>query len=197
MELLTRWIARCTVCLCLAWGVVASAQPASEPLVRICDPICSDRPVGQVNQELRDVGGYDGRMAALEAEAARNPRAAYDLALRYFRGDGVRKDSYKALSWMRVAGEQGNLKAQKALGRLYLTGLEEMGRDPGEARTWLSLAASRGDRESKQLLAKAEAAKRSDEQEYKEMNRWRSEVYNGWYSGYQYYGRWNGRAWNY
>jgi len=197
MEHLTRVIARCTVCLCLAVGGFACAQPASEPLVRICDPVCSDRPVSQVNQELRDTGGDDGRMAALEAEAARNPRAAYDLALRYFRGDGVRRDSYRALSWMRAAAEQGDFNAQKALGRLYLTGLEEMGRDPGEARTWLSLAASRGDRESKRLLAEAEAARRSEEQEYKWLNRWRPEFYRGWYSRYPYYGRWYNRAWHY
>jgi len=153
--------------------------------------------MSQVSQELRGTGEDDGRMAALEAEAARNPRAAYDLALRSFRGDGVRKDSYRALFWMRVAAEQGDLNAQKALGRLYLTGLEEMGSDPAEARTWLSLAAQQGDRESERLLAEAEAARRSDEQEYKLLNRWRPEVYRGWHSGYPYKGRWHNRAWHY
>jgi TPR repeat protein len=167
-------------------------------MIEVCDPICSMRPVYQVNQDLRDTGDAgDGRMAALEAAAERQPRAAYDLALRYFRGDGVRRDSYKALTWMRAAAEKGDLNAQKALGRLYLTGLEEMGPDPREAQTWLSLAASRGDRESKRLLAKAEAARRSAEEENKVLSRWRPEVYNMWQSGYVYYGSWNGRAWNY
>lgn len=197
MESDTRWIARRTICLCLAFGMTACAQPASDGMVRVCDPICSDRPAYQGSPELRDAGENDFRIAALEDAAARHPRAAYDLALRYFRGDGVRKDSYKALSWMRVAAEKGDLNAQKALGRLYLTGLEEMGRDPREARTWLALAASRGDRQSKKLLAEAEAATRSEEEEYKLMNRWRTEVYNGWWSGYSYHGVWNGRSWNY
>ncbi|MCL2340498.1 MAG: sel1 repeat family protein [Proteobacteria bacterium] len=191
-------VARCTVCLSLALGMAACAQPPRPTMVEVCDPVCSMRPVDQVNQELRDTGREnDGRMAALEAEAERNPRAAYDLALRYFRGDGVRRDSYKALTWMRVAGENGNLNAQKALGRLYLTGLEEMGRDPREARTWLSLAANKGDRESKRLLAQAEAATRSLEAENKVLSQWRPQVYNMWHSGYVYYGKWNGRAWMY
>jgi TPR repeat protein len=59
-----------------------------------------------------------------------DPRAAYDLGLKYFRGDGLRQDSYPALKWMREAAEHGNLKAQKVIGRVYLTGLEEMGPDP-------------------------------------------------------------------
>ena len=55
---------------------------------------------------------------ALEAMAAKDPRAAYDLGLRFFRGDGVKKDSYLAIKWMRDAGERGDFKAAQALGRL-------------------------------------------------------------------------------
>ena len=188
-------LSRSVIC-CMAVAValvgVACAGPSPRSLAKSCDPNCSGQP------ETRDFGPEDdGRIAALEAEAAVNPRAAYDLALRYFRGDGVRRDSYKALTWMRSAGERGDLDAQKALGRLYLTGLEEMGRDPMEAQTWLSLAASRGDAESKQLLTEAEAARRSELEEHKWLSRWRPWVYRWWYSGYPYYGRWYGGRWYY
>ncbi|HHT8990295.1 TPA: tetratricopeptide repeat protein, partial [Burkholderia cenocepacia] len=90
--------------------------------------------------------------------AKTQPKAAYDLGLRYFRGDGVRQDSYQALKWMREAAERGDLNAQKALGSFYLFGLEEMGSDAREAEKWLSIAAGRGDKESKKLLDLARQA---------------------------------------
>ncbi len=142
-------------------GNANSSSPPGET-VRICDENgCADRPKGYAtfkpgkNAQNNDP---DGRIAALEQMAARDPRAAYDLALRYFRGDGVRQDSYKSIKWMREAGERGNLDAQKALGRLYLTGMEELGADPSEAQKWLSIAASKGDKESADLLQQATVA---------------------------------------
>ena len=83
----------------------------------------------------------DRASSALLSLAATDPRAAYDLGLRYFRGDGVAQDSYQALQWMRSAAERGDLEAQKALGGLYLGGLEEMGADTQEAEKWLAIAA--------------------------------------------------------
>jgi hypothetical protein len=177
--------------------VVGCVQPPPRSTAVVCDPDCSERPKDLVTTELRDTGDDDGRIAALEAIARKKPRAAYDLALRFFRGDGVARDSYKALTWMRVAAEHGEFEAQKALGRLYLTGLEEMGQDAREAQIWLKLAASRGDKEARKLLAEAETARRSDEAEWKWLNRWRPVFYHSWYQGYRYYGTWNGRAWNY
>jgi hypothetical protein len=126
------------VCLFVAGCV----QPVRNSVV-VCDPYCSERSTDQVNQDLNEVPDDGGKAAALEKMAENNPRAAYDLGLRYFRGDGVPRDSYKALTWMRAAADRGELRAQKALGVFYLTGLEEMGPDPREAQTWLSLAASR------------------------------------------------------
>lgn len=195
MEYRTRWLARCLICLSLALCMNA-CQPASEPSVMICDPMCSLRPLGRGDQEVLGAKTDDGRIAALETAAAQQPHAAYDLALRYFRGDGVERDSDRALFWMRAAAERGDFDAQKALGRLYLTGLDEIGRDRHSASTWLSLAAKRGDEESSRLLAEAEAASRTGE-ESKWLSRWRPVVYRWWRSGYSYYGQWNGRSWNY
>jgi len=56
---------------------------------------------------------------------------------------------------MRDAAERGDLGAQKAVGRLYPTGLEEMGSDPREAEKSLSIAAGRGDTEAATLLVEA------------------------------------------
>ena len=120
--------------LLLASG--ATFAQSGEKTVRICDDSgCSDRPRSTATFDpTRDDNPEETRrVAALEEIARKDPRAAYDLGLRFFRGDGVRQDSYLALKWMREAGERGVLPAQAALGRFYLAGLQEMGSDPAEA----------------------------------------------------------------
>lgn len=178
------------------------AQNASNPeLVRICDSSgCSDRPADSHTYKPSEVlpdEDPDGRIAALEVLAKEDPRAAYDLGLRLFRGDGVPRNSYRALQWMRDAAERGDLEAQKAVGRLYLTGLEEMGSDPQEAEKWLTLAASRGDKEAEQLLAEATEARKSDDVYYKWSNRWRTRFYGYWHHTYPYRAYWRYGHWHY
>jgi len=107
-------------------------------------------------------GDGSDSIAALEQLAETDAAAAYDLGLRYLRGDGVPMDSYKGLQSLRAAGEHGDLQAQAALGKIYLTGLEEMGPDPMEASKWLRLAADGGDSESASLLNKAEAERKNE-----------------------------------
>ncbi len=172
--------------------------PPPSNVTRICDDQgCSYRPKDQVTTETRDElqDREDPRIAALKQAAKSQPKAAYDLSLRYFRGDGVRQDSYQALNWMREAAEHGDLRAQKALGVYYLFGLEEMGSDPREADKWLSIAAGRGDKESAKLLQQARAAKKSDEDDYKWRTQWRDYYYGYWNSGYTYYGVWRQTSW--
>lgn len=177
-------------------ALAACAQPPQKDTVRICDSAgCNELPRSHASHQPADED--DGRLAALEALAERDPRAAHDLGLRYFRGDGVRQDSYKALTWMRSAAERGHLGAQKALGRLYLTGLEEMGSDPREAEKWLSIAASRGDAESAKLLSEASTAKKSDEAYFKWRERWRGVFHDNWYRRYSYLGYWHHGSWYY
>jgi TPR repeat protein len=48
------------------------------------------------------------------------------------------------------------------VGQLYLTGLDTMGQDLSEARTWLAAAASRGDRESQRLLGELDRAQAAE-----------------------------------
>ncbi len=86
----------------------------------------------------------------------------YNLALMYFRGEGVSRRPHEALQWMRRSAQNGFLPAQKAVGRVYMTGLEEMGQDLGEARSWLSLAASRSDAESQRWLQQVDQAERAE-----------------------------------
>ncbi|MBR8062431.1 sel1 repeat family protein [Burkholderia ambifaria] len=186
--------------LLLLLAACAQDPSVTSNTVRICDDTgCSHRPKDQVSYQNKDDAEdrEDPRIAALKQAAKAQPKAAYDLGLRYFRGDGVRQDSYQALKWMRDAAERGDLRAQKALGGFYLFGLEEMGSDPREADKWLSIAAGRGDKESKRLLELARKAKKEDEEDWKWRTQWRDVYYGYWYSGYPYYGVWNQTYWYY
>jgi len=180
--------------------VTSVAHAEEERMIRICDDTgCSDRPrstttfnpAAEVNTDA------ERRLAALKAKAEKDPRAAYDLGLRYFRGDGVRQDSYQALQWMRDAAERGDLKAQVAVGKLYLMGLEEMGSDPAEAEKWLSIAAGRGHKEAKKLLAQASTAKKNEVAYRRWVDTQRVYLREYWQSRYTYRWYWNNSGWYY
>jgi TPR repeat protein len=164
--------------------------------VRICDSSgCSDR--------SRDSATFQGtpvdpeaerRMAALTELGERDPKAAYDLGLRLLRGDGVERNSFQAIQWMRKAGDGGNTEAQFALGRLYLMGFEEMGSDPQEAEAWLTRAAANGHKGARALLPEAQEAKKDAQRLYRIREAHRRS-WHGWYTGYPYYWVWGSRGW--
>ncbi|WP_298621048.1 tetratricopeptide repeat protein [uncultured Zoogloea sp.] len=186
--------------VCLLLILLSSAVLAQTPssTVRICDDRgCEERPRDAVtfNPNAPGDSAAEQQAAKLIALAEKDPRAAYDLGLRYFRGDGVRQDSYQALKWMRDAAERGYLKAQTAVGRLYLMGLEEMGSDPSEAEKWLSIAAGRGDKEAKTLLAQATKAKQN-EVAYRRWVDSQKAIWNSyWMDRYQYEWQWRNGGW--
>jgi TPR repeat protein len=136
-------------------------------------------------------------ITTLQELAKKDPKAAYDLSLRYFRGDGIPQDSYQALLTMRDAAERGLLEAQKALGRLYLTGLEEMGSDLNEAHKWLSIAAGRGDKEAVDLLEKVTSASKSDREWYNYRQQLHPFTYRYWYHDFHYKLYWRHGRWRY
>ena len=136
-------------------------------------------------------------ISTLQELAAKDPRAAYDLSLRYFRGDGIPQDSYQSLLTMRDAAERGLLEAQKALGQLYLTGLEEMGSDLNEAHKWLSIAAGSGDKEASDLLKKVTSARNSDREWYNYREQLHPFTYRYWYQDSPYKLYWRHGRWRY
>ncbi|MEZ0246012.1 MAG: tetratricopeptide repeat protein [Methylophilaceae bacterium] len=174
------------------------ASGTNKQTVRICDEQgCSDRPRNSstfvpgssVTPEEKQ------KIRQLTALAEKDPRAAFDLGLRYFRGDGITRNSYQALTWMRHAAERGDVDAQLAVGRFYLMGLEEMGSDPAEAESWLSMATAKGSQEAQTLLKQAQEAKRNEVEYQKWLNLYRPDWYGYWYSGYAYRSYWRGSAW--
>jgi TPR repeat protein len=194
MDMNKKWLISALVLL--ASG--ATFAQSGGKTVRICDDSgCSDRPSNSATFDPTrdDTPEETKRVAALENIARKDPRAAYDLGLRFFRGDGVRQDSHLALQWMRDAGDRGVLPAQAALGRFYLAGLQEMGADPAEAERWLSMAADRGDQESAKLLPEARKAKQDEQALYRWREAHRKHWYGWWYSGYPYYWTWGPVGW--
>ncbi|MEM7527414.1 MAG: sel1 repeat family protein [Pseudomonadota bacterium] len=134
--------------------------------IRICDETgCFDAPPDYASYDPSTAVPADdpnGLLPILIPEAEADPRAAHDLAIRYWRGDGIRRNPYQGIRWMRSAADRGDVRAQAALGKLYLSGLEETGPDYAEAVKWLELAAGGGDRESRQLLAEARELRDND-----------------------------------
>ena len=105
------------------------------------------------------------------------------------------RNSFQALKWLREAGERGELRAQAALGRIYLTGLQEMGSDPVEAERWLEMASQRGDKESAKLLVDARAAAKDERARYRWRDYHRKHGYAWWYGAYPYYWVWRSGYW--
>lgn len=181
-------------------GLLCACQTTSQEnanLVEICDSTgcrVQDKDLVTYNpsQAVPDPDP-EGRLPALLAQAELDPRAAFDLGIRYMRGDGIRQNSWEAIKWMRDAAERGELRAQSALGRLYLTGLEETGADYNEAHRWLSIASSRGDREASKLLKEAEAARANEQRYQTALNRWRGVYTRPYWWRARYYGYWGPR----
>ena len=76
------------------------------------------------------------------SDATKQPPAGveYNLALRYYKGDGVVKDYAEAVKWFRKAAEQNNADAQCYLGDCYDNG-QGVVKDYVEAVKWYRKAA--------------------------------------------------------
>lgn len=180
---------------CAAQAPEAQVTVASDT-IRMCDSSgCADVP--------RSTATFHGtpsdpeaerRLAALVDLGEKYPKAAYDLGLRYLRGDGVDRNSHQAIQWMRKAGERGHVEAQFALGRLYLMGFQEMGPDPAEAEVWLTMAAAKGHKDARKLLPEAAAAKK-DERRLYQVRQEESKSWGDWMSSTPYYWTWGNSGW--
>ena len=77
----------------------------------------------------------------------------YTLALADLRGDGVPKDTAKALELLKQSAARGNQFAQYRLGKLLLQG-ENVPRDVNAAMRWLTAAADQGNQYAQYALGK-------------------------------------------
>ena len=81
-----------------------------------------------------------------------NDHAQFYLAKRYQKGEGVAKNSLKAIEWYTRAAKQNVTPAQLNLGIMYARG-EGVAVNEQQARYWLERAAKRGDNRASYTLA--------------------------------------------
>lgn len=196
MRLAFSLLALATLTLTACAAQAPADQLTRKQMVQVCQgSVCVEQPASMVTFQGAPVDeAAERRLQALEEVAQKNPKAAYDLGLRLLRGDGVARDSHQGIEWLRQAGDQGVVPAQLALGRLYLTGVEEMGSDPAEAQAWLSRAAAQGDREAQRLLPQSQAATQDAQTLYQAQESARRS-WQAWYSAAPYYWYWAPTGW--
>lgn len=181
---------------CAAQTPVDQLSPRPET-IRLCQGSqCAQVPASTTTLQKMPVDvAAQQRYYKLVQLAEQDARAAYDLGVRLLRGDGVERNGYDAMQWLRKAGDNGLMQAQLALGQLYLNGWEEMGADPAEAEVWLTRAATQGSQEAKLLLPKAQQARQQAQDQYAarqaERERAANMGGNGWIYGNPYYWQWN------
>ena len=100
-----------------------------------------------------------------------NARAQFNLGDMYRKGEGVCKDSEKAVNWYRKAAEQGFALAQYTLGEMYRKA-EGVSKDNKEAVEWYRKAAHQGLAESQHYLGVMYTSGYGVEPDYKEAYAW-------------------------
>ncbi len=94
------------------------------------------------------------KLADLQKAAARGDAdAQYKLGRIYAVGDGVPKDSSKAVEWYQKAAAQGNADAENNLGWAYANG-EGVPKDVSKAIEWFHKAAAQGDADAQYRLGR-------------------------------------------
>ncbi len=117
--------------------------------------LCSEMSVAQdfdTAMRAYEKKEYATALAEFTAVAERGNQEAQLIAGKmYMVGQGVEKDSERAIKWFRAAATQGNADAQFFLGAMYL--LPQ--RDIAEGLKWLRLSADQGMQDAQFLLGMA------------------------------------------
>lgn len=93
---------------------------------------------------------YEIQLLINKAEQG-DPLAQYNLAEKYYDGEGVCQDTLQAVYWYKKAAAQGNLDAQYSLGWCYKNG-EGVSTNFYLANEWLKKAAERGHAKAQNCL---------------------------------------------
>lgn len=93
-----------------------------------------------------------------QAVRAKSLTARFNLGMAYLSGDGVPKDSKKAVQWLRVAESQNFAEAQYTLGILLIEGKEGMAKSTVEGLSFLQKAASQNHQLASRYLEKRQGS---------------------------------------
>ena len=78
------------------------------------------------------------------AQSPTNSEEQYQLGMKYYNGDGVKKNYKEAAKLFKMAAEQNHTLSQIALGMLYMTGGKGIKKDISSAELWFDKAANQG-----------------------------------------------------
>jgi len=84
-------------------------------------------------------------MKDFKADGSKN--SCYNIAIMYYKGEGVKQDRREAVQWFRKAADLGHMNAQFILGTMYDKG-EDLALDQGEAFRWYRKAAEQGHKQA-------------------------------------------------
>ncbi|NIA72148.1 protein kinase [Pelagibius litoralis] len=116
------------------------AEDAAARARAIAEARQAQSPAGQQQVVLPDESELDRLRRVAEAG---DPIAQASLGLKYYRGEGIRRNLQEAFRWTAKAAEQGEARAQSNLGFYYMNG-EGVRRDPAQAARWWQEAAAQG-----------------------------------------------------
>ena len=153
--------------------------PAADPQAGAPEtPVAPDaspapaEPVAAAPAEPAPTAAPMSRIEKLTADAeAGDPRAQFELGLRYAEGEGVKKNNKEAAKWMMRAAEQGLPPAQYRMGVMYERGLG-VPRDMKQAKVWYERSANAGNRKAMYNLAVLLADGSTGKPDYKNAAKW-------------------------
>ena len=99
------------------------------------------------------------------------PFAAYNVALLYARGQGVKADPTEAAKWYRIAAEKGIPEAQYNLGLLYSTGTG-VPKDETQAAEWFTKAAQKGDSKAADIIGELYESSEGSLHDFAQAQKW-------------------------
>ena len=125
------------------------SRQTHETVVEIVDRVQSYLP--NVQPVSKDHSSIDHTPHSIPDNKPDEAEAQFNLAKRYFNGDGVPEDKSEAVFWYRKAAEQGFAKAQYNLGCCYYNG-DGVPVNKSEAVNWYRKAAEQGLAEAQNML---------------------------------------------
>lgn len=105
---------------------------------------CGEQSAPSPKQEVVTLTPEQEFAVLLKKVEAGDAEAQFKLGRRYAKGEGVPKDTAKAVEWYQKAAMQGNAKAQTNLGVMYAEG-EGVPKDAAKAVEWYQKAAAQGE----------------------------------------------------
>ncbi len=127
--------------------------PATDPAVETEEPVVSakiEEPVAP--KSVYDVSASAGPAALIAAASSGDPKALFQLGMRYSDGDNVKRNMTESAKWFKRSADAGFAPAQYSLGSLYEKGIG-VERDIATATNWYEKAALQGNARAMHNLA--------------------------------------------